>query len=104
MVPHKELEPLRKKIDVINKKLLSLLSMRSGIANRIGHRKALLNLPVSDLKREAAILKSLQDANQGPLDSRAVRAIFSVIIRETKRIERKANREQIIKTSQTRSR
>lgn len=87
------LDPLRRKIDCINRVLLGLLNRRSRIANRIGKIKAARGLPVRDPARERAILETLIKTNPGPLDSRAIRAVFTAVIRETRRIEQKAHRE-----------
>lgn len=87
------LEPWRRKIDRVNRALLALLNRRTGYAQAIGRIKKELRLPISDPAREKAILSALMRANTGPLDSRAVKAVFSVIIRETKRIERRTSCE-----------
>lgn len=87
------LAPLRRDIDRINRALLRLLNRRSRLANRIGRIKAQKGLPVRDPVREKSILDSLTAANPGPLDGRAIRALFTAIIRETRRLEHKAHRE-----------
>lgn len=80
----------RGKIDRLNHAILRLLQTRVAVAKRIGVIKRKHGLPISDLSREKAILDNLVKENQGPLDDKALLAIFKAIIRETKRLERGA--------------
>jgi chorismate mutase / prephenate dehydratase len=91
----------RNRIDRLNRRLLALLNRRAEIACRIGDIKRAHRLPVSDPLREKAILNALSAQTKGPLDAAGVRAVFSAIIRETKRIERGHIREQNAATGKT---
>ncbi|MFH0922191.1 MAG: chorismate mutase [Fibrobacterota bacterium] len=92
---------LRVAIDRLNRRILDLLKQRSGLACRIGEAKRALRLPVSDPARERAILTALAAQARAPFDARGSRAVFSAIIRETKRIERGHVREQNAAPGQT---
>ncbi len=83
-----DLQPLRARIDEIDRKLLLLLNERSQCANTIGHIKKQLELPVYVPNREQDVLNNVTSANEGPLDSSAVRRVFERIIDETRALER----------------
>ncbi len=83
-----DLQPLRACIDEIDRKLLLLLNERSHCANTIGHIKKQLGLPVYVPSRELDVLNNVTSANEGPLDSGAVRRVFERIIDETRALER----------------
>ncbi|OGJ91624.1 MAG: hypothetical protein A2268_08970 [Candidatus Raymondbacteria bacterium RifOxyA12_full_50_37] len=83
------IEKWRGKINAINRVLLAQLNARVRIARRIGAIKKKTGLAVSDEKREKAILTAMRALNKGPLDSAAVNRVFSVIIAETKRLEKR---------------
>ncbi len=89
-----KLSSLRKDIDRINIDLLNLLNKRIKTAMKIGVIKARNGLPVSDMAREREIIHSLVLRNEGPIDTKGLKAIFKSVIRETKRIERITHREQ----------
>lgn len=78
----------RKKIDTLNRKILGLLNQRVKAACRIGAIKKKSGRAIADPARERAIIKGLLSANPGPADARAVKSIFSAIIRETRRLEK----------------
>jgi chorismate mutase len=44
-------------------------------------------LPCCDPERERTVLLTLQQANNGPLDQRAIARLFRRIIRESRRVE-----------------
>jgi chorismate mutase len=44
-------------------------------------------LPFCDPEREQVVLQTLQQANTGPLDRRAITKLFRRIIRETRRVQ-----------------
>lgn len=83
-----EIDFWRGKIDKINHQLLELLNTRVTAARKIGFIKKKKGLPISDPKREKAILDNLVKDNKGPMDNRGIFKIFKAIIAETKRIER----------------
>jgi len=89
-VPKEEdLRPLRALIDEIDCAILKLLNRTSEYANAIGHIKKRLGLPVYVPSREKEVIRNVIEANEGPLDSDAVRRLFERIIDETRALERR---------------
>lgn len=82
------LRPWRERIDELDRALLTLLNERMVCAHVIGHAKRILHLPVYVPEREAAVLRNVTEANEGPLTDGAVRRIFERIIDETRSQER----------------
>lgn len=87
---HDEIEQWRRRIDLIDGQLMSLLNSRSACAVEIGRVKRRLGLPVYSPEREAWILERVMRENPGPLDPTAVRRVFERVIDESRRLERLA--------------
>ena len=81
------IEYYRTEIDEIDRELLRLLNRRARLAMKVGALKRVAGLPCSDPEREAAVLRTLQQANGGPLDSRAITKVFRRIICESRHAE-----------------
>jgi len=77
----------RSDIDKIDTQFLQLVNKRAELALKIVGIKKELSLPVLDPIREKKIIKSLQEKNTGPLSNKAIKEIFSVIIKENRRLE-----------------
>jgi len=88
-----EIEKWRRRIDVIDAQLMSLLNSRSACAVEVGRVKRRLGLPVYSPEREAWILDRVMRDNPGPLDPAAVKRVFERIIDESRRLERLAAEE-----------
>lgn len=87
--PRAEIERRRREIDALDRRVLAALERRVAAVRAIGEAKRALGADVLDRAREAAILRRLVErAHGGPLDERAVRAIFRRIIAESRRLER----------------
>jgi chorismate mutase len=82
----KTLEQWRSEIDQLDDVLLRLLNRRAEIAGEIAVIKVASGLPALDAAREARVLSRIAAQNTGPLDDQSVRAIFSSIIHETRRL------------------
>lgn len=80
----------RRRIDLIDGQLISLLNSRSACAVEIGRIKRRLGLPVYSPEREAWILERVMRDNPGPLDPTAVKRVFERVIDESRRLERLA--------------
>ena len=104
MTRNPKIDTLRIFIDKFNHQLLALINKRAETAVEIGKIKRLHNLPISDLKRESLIVSAMAAKNPGPLDEKAVRSIFKLLIKETKRIEREHSLEPLTKTGKKHSR
>jgi chorismate mutase len=81
------IEHWRTEIDEIDRELLRLLNRRARLAVKVGSLKQTAGLPCCDNEREHEVLTSLQQANGGPLDSRAVGKVFRRIIRESRELQ-----------------
>jgi len=79
---------LRKKIDLVDGKILQLLNERAVIARRIGLLKKGNNLSVHHSKREEEILTRMLKANKGPLSGRDIRKIYLLIIEACRELQR----------------
>lgn len=77
------LEELRKELDKLNKEILALLSRRGELALKIRAIKEKLGLPIYDSRREQEILDELMSINPGPYPPKAIKAIFSQILKST---------------------
>jgi chorismate mutase len=81
------IEHWRSEIDEVDRELLRLLNRRARLAMKVGALKQNAGLPCCDNERERDVLTTLQQANSGPLDSRAVGKLFRRIIRESRTLE-----------------
>jgi chorismate mutase/prephenate dehydratase len=76
----RKLNDRRRKIDLIDRKLLSLLNQRLRIALACGKIKKQMGKNIYDSKREAEVLKRLRIENRGPLKEKDLEKIFRTII------------------------
>lgn len=81
------IEYWRTEIDEIDRELLRLLNRRARLAMKVGALKRVAGLPCCDSDRERLVLRTLQQANTGPLDTRAITELFRSIIDESRRME-----------------
>ncbi|MHA2407274.1 MAG: prephenate dehydratase [Candidatus Ranarchaeia archaeon] len=76
------LKNLRKDVDELDTKILSLLNQRAGIIKNIGQLKEEENTPIYDPTREKKVIHKLLANNKGPLSNNHIsniyREIFSV--------------------------
>lgn len=87
-VSKEDLTPLRAQIDKLDQVLVKIFNERSNLANRIGHIKQQLGLPVYDPAREKEVLENVIQANPGPLPPDAIQRLFERVIDETRSLER----------------
>ncbi len=81
------LSTLRKQIDALDRRLVALLNERASVAALVGKLKR----PVDDVyvpAREQDVLANVRRANRGPLDARALSAIFREVISFSRALER----------------
>ncbi|MGC2697954.1 MAG: chorismate mutase [Candidatus Angelobacter sp.] len=90
----KALGDWRQEIDSLDTELLRLLNQRASIACEIASIKVASGLPAYDGSREKQVLANVLEKNTGPLDEQSVTAIFSGIIRETRRLGTQRMQEQ----------
>jgi chorismate mutase-like protein len=80
-----ELENRRKRIDMIDQKLLSLLNQRVRIAQEIGKIKKEMGKKIYDPGREKKVLERLKGRNKGPLKEEDLGKIFEIIMKVCRR-------------------
>jgi chorismate mutase len=78
----------RRKIDLIDRKLLPLLNQRLRIALEIGKIKKQMGTRIYDPKREKEILEKLSLRNRGPLNEDDLKKIFATIIKVCRQSQR----------------
>ena len=81
------LRGLRRRIDVLDTRLLRLLTQRAKLAVRVGALKKRQGLRLFDPARERAILRRMTQTNRGPLPPQAIRAIYRGILTQIRRLE-----------------
>src|ERR1051326_6925348 len=85
------LEKLRAKINALDLELLRLLNQRAECALSVGESKKDAGLHLCDHTRERDVIERMCEANEGPLDDRAVVELFRAIIHESRRIQTRAS-------------
>lgn len=83
------LTPWRKKIDQLDQDILRLLNQRAEAALAIGHIKqeVAVDDPILRPEREAQVIRSLQQANDGPLLAASIAAIWGEVISACRGLE-----------------
>ena len=84
-----KLQILRRKIDVIDDELLSLLNQRAKAAKEIGVVKAKKGKDVFAQDREREVLDRLVDHNQGPLSPDNIEEIFQSVFATCRSLQKK---------------
>jgi chorismate mutase/prephenate dehydratase len=74
------LDPLREKIDAIDRKLVGLINQRLALTSEIGRLKRSAGGAIYVPERETAVLQKVCDENKGPLRDEALRAIYREIM------------------------
>jgi chorismate mutase len=83
------LDSLRRKINRLDKNIISNLALRYNVVERIGKYKKLHNLPACDKKRELEVLKiRTKQGNGKGLDDAFVKKIYELIFEEALRIQK----------------
>ncbi len=70
----------RKKIDEIDRQIVTLLSARAEAAKEIGKLKRSTDLPIYEPNRERVILENVRSANKGPLPDIELTHVYERII------------------------
>jgi chorismate mutase-like protein len=78
----------RKRIDILDVKILGLLNERTRVVEEIGRIKQKLKMPIYEPKREDQVFHNVTTHNQGPLSAEAVQRVFERIIDEMRNIQR----------------
>jgi chorismate mutase/prephenate dehydratase len=75
-----DLEPIRQKIDALDRQLVELLNQRLALAAEIGKLKRSQGGQIYVAEREDAVLRKVTAQNQGPIKNEALGAIFREIM------------------------
>ena len=89
----KTLKEKRKKIDLIDRKLLKLLNQRLHVALEIGKIKKEMGEKVYDPKREKEVLRRLKIKNRGPLKEKDLEKVFRTMMKVCRRSQKGVNSE-----------
>src|SRR5437879_13339865 len=87
------IEDWRTEINGLDSELLRLLNQRAQLALRVGESKTASGLSLCDHTREREVIERMCEANQGPLDDRAIVELFRAIIHESRRIQARATNQ-----------
>jgi prephenate dehydratase/chorismate mutase len=77
----------RSRIDELDGELLRLLNERARIALKVGESKKEAGASLCDHTRERQVIERMSEANEGPLDDRAIIELYRAIIHESRRIQ-----------------
>jgi chorismate mutase/prephenate dehydratase len=86
-----KLKDRRKKIDLIDRRLLKLLNQRLHVALEIGKIKKEMGEKVYDPKREKEVLRRLKIKNRGPLKEKDLEKVFRTIMKVCRRSQKGVN-------------
>src|SRR3989338_1140902 len=81
-------DKVRKKVDLIDKKILELLNERAKASQAIGKIKIKKGQSIYSPEREKEILDRLKAMNQGPITEAAIEAIYSEIMSSSISLEK----------------
>ena len=82
------LKKLRKEIDDIDSKILSLIEQRMKVVCEVGDLKKDLEISVEDLTREKEIIQRLTSNSSKNLTEKQLIRIFSAVFKSSKQIQR----------------
>jgi chorismate mutase len=75
-----EIEDWRRKIDELDRQIVSLLSERAEAAQAIGRLKRKTSMPIYEPNRERVIFENVRAANRGPLPDIELVHVYERII------------------------
>src|SRR5512133_1059842 len=74
--PVENLEPLRRRIDELDRQIVELLNARASVVVEVGKAKRATGGTIYAPDREKAVLDRVAALNQGPLPQRTLQAIY----------------------------
>jgi chorismate mutase/prephenate dehydratase len=81
------LDALRDRLDIIDERILSLLSERAKVIVQVADFKRHHNIPIYVPEREVSIIERLRTANPGPLPGDTIERIYRSILEEMRKFE-----------------
>lgn len=91
--PPTDIDRLRKKIDLIDSKLASLLEERTRLASQIIVAKELAGTAVTDAKRERTIIKHYLATLKHPIKAKRVQTLVKAVLELTPQYKTKPLRD-----------
>lgn len=86
------IEPLRRQINITDKKIIALIGERLRIAKKIGQLKKTNGLPITNRKREAEVIAiAFKNGKPFCLKETFVTKLFKLIISESKKVQKETN-------------
>ena len=82
------LDKLRKKVDLLDKKLISLLNLRATVTKAIGKIKINTGKSIYVPEREMQVLSRISSFNKGPLKKSALEAIYREVMSASLALEK----------------
>ena len=82
------LEKMRRKIDILDRKLVNLLNLRAKITKEIGNEKINTGKSIYSPEREMQVLRKAACLNKGPLKKGALEAIYREIMSASLALEK----------------
>jgi len=82
------LDKMRNKIDMLDRKIISLLNLRAGITKNIGKEKINTGKCIYSPEREMQVLRKVSSLNKGPLKKNALEAIYREIMSASLALEK----------------
>ena len=73
---NEQLEPLRRRIDELDRQIVELLNQRAEVVVQVGHIKNAGGKPIYAPDREKAVLQKICQLNRGPLLEKTLKAIW----------------------------
>lgn len=87
MSRNESVDALRKKIDQIDERIVTLLNERASLARKIGRAKSLSREEIYVPHREKEIFQRISRLNRGPLSEQAIRSIFREVVSASRSLE-----------------
>jgi len=81
------LDLLREQLDIIDERIISLLSERAKVVMKVADFKRHHNMPVYIPEREEAIIERLRTINPGPLPGDAIERMYRTVVEEMRKFE-----------------
>jgi len=81
------LDALRERLDIIDERILSLLSERAKVIVEVADFKRHHDIPIYVPEREVSIIERLRSANPGPLPGDTIERIYRNILEEMRKFE-----------------
>jgi chorismate mutase/prephenate dehydratase len=85
---NKELENLRKKVDIIDDEIISLLSKRQALVRLIGEAKRRNSIKISSPERELQILERILLKAKKNVDLEFIHQIYRIIFKNSRKVQR----------------